>query len=52
MKSLVILSLGLIIAVGMAEQKATNITWHEGSVTLEDNKPGLRVRLQFPRLPA
>jgi signal transduction histidine kinase len=25
---------------------------HDGSVTLEDNKPGLRVRLQFPRLPA
>jgi signal transduction histidine kinase len=24
---------------------------HDGSVTLEDNKPGLRVRLQFPRLP-
>jgi signal transduction histidine kinase len=23
---------------------------HDGSVTLEDNKPGLRVRLQFPRL--
>jgi signal transduction histidine kinase len=23
---------------------------HEGSVTLEDNRPGLRVRLQFPRL--
>jgi signal transduction histidine kinase len=25
---------------------------HDGSVTLEDNRPGLRVRLQFPRLPA
>jgi signal transduction histidine kinase len=25
---------------------------HDGSVMLEDNKPGLRVRLQFPRLPA
>ena len=24
---------------------------HDGSVTLEDNRPGLRVRLQFPRLP-
>jgi signal transduction histidine kinase len=24
---------------------------HGGSVTLEDNRPGLRVRLQFPRLP-
>jgi signal transduction histidine kinase len=24
---------------------------HEGSVTLEDNRPGLRVRLQFTRLP-
>jgi signal transduction histidine kinase len=25
---------------------------HDGSVTLEDNRPGLRVQLQFPRLPA
>jgi signal transduction histidine kinase len=25
---------------------------HDGSATLEDNRPGLRVRLQFPRLPA
>jgi signal transduction histidine kinase len=25
---------------------------HNGSVTLEDNRPGLRVRLQFTRLPA
>jgi signal transduction histidine kinase len=25
---------------------------HDGSVTLEDNKPGLQVRLQFPKLPA
>jgi signal transduction histidine kinase len=25
---------------------------HDGSVTLEDNRPGLRVRLQFTRLPA
>ena len=24
---------------------------HDGSVTLQDNRPGLRVRLQFPRLP-
>jgi len=24
---------------------------HDGSVALEDNRPGLRVRLQFPRLP-
>ena len=24
---------------------------HDGSVTLEDSRPGLRVRLQFPRLP-
>jgi signal transduction histidine kinase len=24
---------------------------HDGSVTLEDNRPGLRVRLQFARLP-
>jgi signal transduction histidine kinase len=24
---------------------------HDGSVMLEDNRPGLRVRLQFPRLP-
>src|SRR5947209_3572816 len=24
---------------------------HDGSVTLADNRPGLRVRLQFPRLP-